>query len=130
MSAIQRVIGRRNRHSDKSSVPPPATYPPSLKPKVFSSPRLSPRSLRLRVEASLRVESAPDMQQKFLIPFRAQYRAIHQVRLESKIPHGAFDAVAGCAVQFRVANDTALAHLALTHFELRFDQYHHLAAAT
>jgi hypothetical protein len=31
--------------------------------------------------------------------------------------------------QFRLANNAALAHLAFAHFELRFDQYNHLADA-
>jgi hypothetical protein len=68
------------------------------------------------------------MQKKLLIPFRAQYPAIHQARLESKFAHGAFDAVAGGFVQFRLAHDAALAHLPFAHFELRFDQYNHLTA--
>ena len=68
------------------------------------------------------------MQKKLLVPFRAQYGAIHQARLESKLAHGAFDAVAGGAVQFRLANNAALAHLPFAYFELRFDQYNHLAA--
>src|SRR5580700_10076972 len=59
--------------------------------------------------------STPGMQKKLLLPFRAQYRAIHQARLESKFVHGAFDAVASGAVQFRLANDAALAHLAFAH---------------
>jgi hypothetical protein len=29
-------------------------------------------------------------------------------------------------VELRVANDAALAHLALSNFKLRFDQYNHL----
>ena len=31
-------------------------------------------------------------------------------------------------MELRIANDAALAHLALPHLELRFDQYNHLAA--
>jgi hypothetical protein len=73
--------------------------------------------------------SAPAMEQKLLIPFRAQYRAIHQARLKSEVPHGALDTVTGGAVQLRIANDAALAYLASAHLELRFDQDRHLAAA-
>jgi hypothetical protein len=38
------------------------------------------------------------MEEKLLIPFRVQYRAIHQARLESKFAHRALDAVASGAV--------------------------------
>ena len=46
--------------------------------------------------------------------------------LESEFAHGPFDSFASRLVQFGVANDAALAHLALAHFKLRFDQYNHL----
>jgi len=67
------------------------------------------------------------MQKKFLVPLRAQYRAIHQARPESKFAHRSLDVLASRAVQFRIANNTALAHLPFANFELRFDQYNHLA---
>ena len=54
--------------------------------------------------------------------------ALHDGGFESEFAHGPFDSFASRLVQFRIANDAALAHLALAHFKLRFDQYNHLPA--
>ena len=67
------------------------------------------------------------MEQKLLVPFRARI-GLSMMRSESEFLHRALHAFAGSLVQRRIANDAALTHLALAHFELRFDQYNHLPA--
>src|ERR1700734_701051 len=61
------------------------------------------------------------MEQKFLIPFGAEDGAVHKARLEFKFPHRTGHAIASGLMELRIANDPALAHLALADFELRFD---------
>src|ERR1035437_9771352 len=68
------------------------------------------------------------IEEKILVPFGAGGGALDDGGLESDFAHGPFDFLASRPVQFRLANDAALAHLALAHFKLRFDQYNHLAA--
>src|SRR5688572_22131237 len=67
------------------------------------------------------------MKEKPLIAFGACNRTIHQSRSEAHRLNELADAIAGSRVQFRLAHDTALPHVAASHFELRFDQDHHLA---
>src|ERR1700683_844681 len=57
----------------------------------------------------------PGMQKKLLAPFRAQYRDIHQTRLESIFAHRAFEADAAARRQFRIANNAALAYTLFAH---------------
>jgi hypothetical protein len=68
------------------------------------------------------------IEEKLLVPFGAENGAFHDTGLESKFLHRGSNPMASSLVELRVANDAALAHLALTDFELRFDQYNHLAA--
>ena len=68
------------------------------------------------------------IEEKLLVPFGARDGAFHDCGLESAFAHGLFDPFASGPVQRRLANDAALAYLALTHFELRFDQDHQLAS--
>src|SRR5262249_46470998 len=60
------------------------------------------------------------MQQKLLIAFGAEDRALHKVSIESELSHGSGHTIAGSAVQFRIAHDPPLPYLPLPHFELRF----------
>src|SRR5450756_2528337 len=68
------------------------------------------------------------IEKKLLVPFGAGDGAFDNSGLESEFAHGPFDFLASRPVQFRLANDAALAYLALADFKLRFDQYNHLAA--
>src|SRR5450759_1811265 len=68
------------------------------------------------------------IEEKLLVPFGAGDGAFDNSSLESRFTHGPFDFLASRPVQFRIANDAALAYLALADFKLRFDQYNHLAA--
>jgi hypothetical protein len=65
------------------------------------------------------------MQEKFPISFRALYRALNHVRLETKCPDGMLDLAAGRSVQLGVANNSALAHVFPSHFKLRFYKDNH-----
>src|SRR4051812_25944393 len=65
------------------------------------------------------------MQEKFPISFRALYRALDHVRLETKFPDGTLDLAAGCSVQFRIADNPALAHVVPSYFKLRFYKDNH-----
>src|ERR1035437_10027854 len=66
------------------------------------------------------------IQQKLLIPFGAENRALHHDGLEPVFADGRGDAFANGLVNPGIAHDSALAHLALPGLELRFDQYNHL----
>src|ERR1039458_2080575 len=66
------------------------------------------------------------IEEKLLVPFGAENGARHDAGLESKSPHGAGHPIASGLVDLRIANDSALANLALPCFKLRFDQYNHL----
>src|ERR1039458_9549464 len=70
------------------------------------------------------------IKQKLLVPFGAGNGAFHHRGLESDFLHGPVHPFASRPMQQRIANDAALTHLALAHFELRFDQYNHLAVGT
>src|ERR1035437_3240373 len=66
------------------------------------------------------------IEEKLLVPFGAGDGAFDNSSLESRLAHGPFDFFASRPVQLGIANDAALAYLALAHFKLRFDQYNHL----
>src|ERR1017187_4379137 len=66
------------------------------------------------------------IEEKLLVPFGGGEGALEDSGLEPDFAHGPFDFFASRRVQFRLANDAALADLALAHFKLRFDQYNHL----
>src|SRR5689334_11850957 len=68
------------------------------------------------------------IEQEFLIAFGADNRALDQFGLKTEFAHGPFHPFASGAMQFGVAHDAALSHLALAHFKLRFDQYNHAAS--
>src|ERR1035438_5577558 len=68
------------------------------------------------------------IEEKLLVPFGAGDGALDDRGLEPDFPHGPFDFFASRPVQRRIANDAALAYLALAHFKLRFDQYNCLPA--
>src|SRR4051812_41265903 len=68
------------------------------------------------------------IEEKLLVPFGAGDGAFDDRGLESAFAHGPFDPFASGPVQWRLANDAALAHLSLAHFKLRLDQYNHLPA--
>src|SRR5215831_19386521 len=62
------------------------------------------------------------IQEKFLVPFRPEDRAVDDAGRETVLLHGTLQAVAGGAVQRGIAHDAAFAHLALAGLELRLDQ--------
>src|SRR5258706_16152212 len=68
------------------------------------------------------------MQQEFLVPFRAQDRAVDDGCLIAHLPHGVFHALAGGAMQFLVAHDPALSNLTPANFKLGLDEYNHFGA--
>jgi hypothetical protein len=69
------------------------------------------------------------IQEEFLIPFRPQDGALDYSRGESELRDGTFDTIAGGAMECRIADDAALAHLTFADFELRLDQYNHFPFA-
>src|SRR5262245_48267178 len=88
---------------------------------------------RWRAASELGLEMIPavltvGIQEKFLVAFGAQNRAIHHGGFESEFLHGLGHPFACGPVQFRRAHNSALADLALPHFKLRLDQYNHLPA--
>src|SRR5438094_609357 len=68
------------------------------------------------------------IQEEFLVAFGPQNRAFHDAGFKSAFPHSSFHLFTSGLVELRLANNTALPHLALTHFKLRLDQYNHLPA--
>jgi hypothetical protein len=66
------------------------------------------------------------IQKKFLVPFGAPDRAIHDRGMKTQFLHGAHHPLTSSLVEWRLANDAALAHLALPNLKLRLDQYNHL----
>ena len=100
-------------------------------------PRRRSHSISLGTISSAAVEFGLEMmpavlmmgiEEKLLVPFGAGDGAFDDGGLEPDFAHGPFDSFASRPVQFRLANDAALADLALAHFKLRFDQYNHLPA--
>src|SRR3989442_8604684 len=67
------------------------------------------------------------IQEKFLIPFRAQYRALDDVRSVVHLAHGVLDATAGRPVQPGFTHDSAPTYLLPAHFKLWLDEYNHFA---
>src|SRR5437660_6109519 len=68
------------------------------------------------------------IEEKLLVPFRAENRAFNNRCFESQCAHGAVHALASSPVDLRVANNPSFADLPPARFELRLDQYNHLAA--
>src|SRR5262245_32618069 len=66
------------------------------------------------------------MEEKLLVSFRAENGTVHDLRFESEFARGPGHPFAGRLVQFGLADNPSFAHLALTYFKLRFDQYNHL----
>src|ERR1019366_9306939 len=60
------------------------------------------------------------IEEKLLVPFGAGDGTLDDSGLEPHFAHAPFHLFASGPVQFRLANDAALAHLALAHFKLRF----------
>src|ERR1019366_9241521 len=113
---------------------PPADMPVSPSMRTVM-PRWRSHSISLGTKSAAAAEFGLDMmptvlmtgiEEKLLVPFGAGDRAFHNSGLEPDFAHGPFHFLASRPVQFRLANDAALAHLALAHFKLRFDQYNHL----
>src|SRR5437867_12807168 len=65
------------------------------------------------------------IQEEFLVPFRAQDRALDDVRSKAHLSHGVYHAVAGGAVQLGVPHDAALSNLPPPGFKLGLDEYNH-----
>src|ERR1035441_1891710 len=63
------------------------------------------------------------IEEKLLVPFGAGDGALHDRGLEPDFAHGPFHFFASRPVQFRLANDAALADPALSHFTPRFDRF-------
>ena len=61
------------------------------------------------------------IEQKLPISLGAGDGALDHLRLKSEFMHGLGHPLAGGPVEFRLAHDAALSHLALTNFKLRFD---------
>src|SRR5579883_910714 len=98
-------------------------------------------SQSIRFGTSVRAASEPGLEmmptvlmmgieEKLLVPFRAQNGAFDHVREKSEFAHGPRHPKTGGLADGRVAHDAALAHLALARLKLRFDQYNHLPAGT
>src|ERR1043166_6031506 len=68
------------------------------------------------------------IEEELPVSFRAEDGAVHDLRFESEVAHRLDHPPAGRLMQFGVANNAALAHLALSDFKLRFDPYNHLPA--
>src|SRR5207247_9648814 len=67
------------------------------------------------------------IQEKLLIPFRAQNRALYNVRSVVHPAHGVLNTLAGRPVQLRVARGSAPSDLPFAHFKLWLDEYNHFA---
>src|SRR6266446_204508 len=65
------------------------------------------------------------IQEEFLVPFRAQDGALDDSGFVAHLSHGVFHALAGGAVQLRVAHDSALSNLPPAGFKLGLDEYNH-----
>src|ERR1035437_1749223 len=63
------------------------------------------------------------IEEELLVSFGAENGTFHYAGLESEFAHGPRDSLASGLVEFRLAHDAALAHLALAGFKLRLDQY-------
>src|SRR5947209_7533755 len=108
----------------------------------FSSMRaLMPRALShsSTLGTSSRAPSEPGLEtiptvlmmgikEELLVSFRAENRAVHDLRFESEFSHGPGHPPAGRLVQLGLADNPAFSHLALAYFKLRLDQYNHSAA--
>src|SRR5260370_28231711 len=68
------------------------------------------------------------IQEKLLVPLGAEDGAFDDAGFESEFAHRPRHPVASRLVEFRIADNAALAYLAPAYFKLRFDQYNHLAA--
>src|SRR5471032_2148484 len=68
------------------------------------------------------------IEETLLVPFGAEDGAFDDAGFESEFAHRPLHPVASRTVEFRTADDSALAKPAQACFKLRFDQYNHLAA--
>src|SRR5689334_16621831 len=66
------------------------------------------------------------IKQEFPVPFGPSDGALDDGGSEAERLDTRLYAVAGSAMLFRIAHDTALAHLAFSHFKLRLDQHYDL----
>src|ERR1017187_1689409 len=135
--SMRTVMPRWRSHSINLGTRAPAAGAFGLEMMPTVMPRWRSHSINLGTRApaagAFGLEMMPTVlmtgiEEKLLVPFGAGDGALDEGGLEPDFAHGPFDFLASRLVQPGVANDAALADLALAHFKLRFDQYNHLAA--